>query len=256
MNKSRFVLALVFIGALLLSTVAVVSGGQDKVDVCHITGTHDFDDGEGEVPIGHVITIADPAYPAHIEHGDPPAHIEVQLPDGTWVCKAAIEGKIVFVTSQCWQGNFGSVQQADMLCQTAAENGELAHLGSPSFRAWLSDSVNDAKAHALDSEYVGMYISPLNDVIAFNNADLLDGIISHCINCTEFKEQIVEPQARYVWTGTETNGTVDVHGDTCTCWTSCDALGNMGLCHFADSYWTNYTSFDCNNTARLYCIQQ
>ena len=87
------VLTFVFASVLLLTTVGIAgegkdkkAQGQDKVDVCHITGTYDFDDGNGEVPIGHLIRVSSSAYPAHIKHGDPEAWKEVTLPDGSTAC--------------------------------------------------------------------------------------------------------------------------------------------------------------------------
>ena len=61
--------------------------GQHKVEVCHITGTYDFEDGKGEVPIGHVINIAESALQAHIRHGDPETWELVTLADGSEVCR-------------------------------------------------------------------------------------------------------------------------------------------------------------------------
>jgi hypothetical protein len=73
--------------------LAVTAAGVEKIDVCHITGEHDF--GDGPMPIGHVITIADPAYSAHIEHGDPEQWSQTELPDGTQGCLAV-------VACPCW----------------------------------------------------------------------------------------------------------------------------------------------------------
>ena len=84
MKKSFFVLVLVFAIVLLLTTVGVAGEGKEKVDVCHITGTI-VDHGE-EVPIGHVINIAESAYEAHINHGDPTIWDVISLPDGKEAC--------------------------------------------------------------------------------------------------------------------------------------------------------------------------
>jgi hypothetical protein len=52
------------VSALVLSlglmSPALVSAGQDKVDVCHSEGNGSY----------HLITIAEPAYPTHVSHGD------------------------------------------------------------------------------------------------------------------------------------------------------------------------------------------
>ncbi|MCL4251884.1 MAG: hypothetical protein KJ065_27275 [Anaerolineae bacterium] len=80
----KLLLSLGLVCIFVFAGVMLASAGQEKSDVCHITGTFDF--GDGEVPIGHVINIADPALPAHVAHGDPEAFELVQLPDGTIVC--------------------------------------------------------------------------------------------------------------------------------------------------------------------------
>jgi hypothetical protein len=74
----------VFSIVLLLPIVGIAGEDKDKVDVCHITGTHDF--GEGAVPIGHLIKISKSAYQVHIKHGDPEVWDDVALPDGSKVC--------------------------------------------------------------------------------------------------------------------------------------------------------------------------
>lgn len=78
------VLTFVLATALLLPTVGVAGKGKDKFEVCHFTGTYDF--GEGEVPIGHVINIAESALKAHIKHGDLEYFKVIDLPNGTEVC--------------------------------------------------------------------------------------------------------------------------------------------------------------------------
>ena len=79
----------------------VVLAAVEKIDVCHITGTYDFGDGHGTLPYGHVINIADPAYPAHIEHGDPVDWTTDTLADGTEVCKPMTD---VIGQCPCWAG--------------------------------------------------------------------------------------------------------------------------------------------------------
>ena len=87
MNKPSFGFLQLFTSVLLLMCGVGAYAGEEKVDVCHITGTYDF--GSGEIPIGHVINIAGPAYPSHIDHGDPEVWAIVELPDGTEVCTAS-----------------------------------------------------------------------------------------------------------------------------------------------------------------------
>jgi hypothetical protein len=75
--------------AVLLSFGVLAQAGQEKVEVCHITGTATVN-GVPDTPVGHVITIADPAYPAHIDHGDPQNWSMVMLEDGSEVCTPGV----------------------------------------------------------------------------------------------------------------------------------------------------------------------
>lgn len=85
MKKLLTILALCTL--FLLPATPVALAGQAKVAVCHITGVYDF--GHGAVPIGHVITVAEPAYPAHRAHGDPEPWVLTNLPNGKTVCRPA-----------------------------------------------------------------------------------------------------------------------------------------------------------------------
>ena len=93
MKKSFFALVVAFVSILLFVTVSVAGKSKnekkDKIDVCHITGTYDF--GEGDVPIGHVISIAKDALLAHRKHGDTENWDTETLPDGREVCYESIE---------------------------------------------------------------------------------------------------------------------------------------------------------------------
>ena len=125
MNKSRCALTLVFVSVLLITTVTIVSARQPKVDVCHITGTYDF--GNGEVPIGHVINIAAPAFQKHLDHGDLEDWDDVTLPDGSEVCTPPEEetSKVIFVTSLTYTGDLGGLDRG----QRAVSRGLHAHCG-------------------------------------------------------------------------------------------------------------------------------
>jgi len=82
MKKINLLFVLVLIASLVLPTT--VFAGQEKVSVCHIDSTYDF--GGGSQAVGHVISIADPAYDSHVAHGDPAIYIEATLPDGSSAC--------------------------------------------------------------------------------------------------------------------------------------------------------------------------
>jgi len=67
--------------AVLLSFGVLAQAGQE--------GTATVNGGP-DTPVGHVITIADPAYPAHIDHGDPQNWSMVMLEDGSEVCTPGV----------------------------------------------------------------------------------------------------------------------------------------------------------------------
>lgn len=97
-------LSIIVVALLLALPLAALAGegGQARVDVCHIQDTYDF--GFGPEPVGLVITIADPAYQSHLDHGDPGDYFMATLADGSSVCKefvwTLIETVSVLSTSQ------------------------------------------------------------------------------------------------------------------------------------------------------------
>ena len=83
------ILIIYVLGLLTFFTNTSVFAQQNKTAVCHITGSYDF--GNGASPTGHVITIADPALPQHIEHGDTVEYVMQTLPDGSAVCTTDLD---------------------------------------------------------------------------------------------------------------------------------------------------------------------
>ena len=66
MNISRGIKLLIagsLLVALLVFAVTLATAAWEKMDVCHVNNVP----AEGD---GHIISIADPAWPAHAEHGD------------------------------------------------------------------------------------------------------------------------------------------------------------------------------------------
>ena len=100
MSKKVFSLTVVLVSMLLAMHTSVAAAsqekhtsgaaaGQERIAVCHITGVYDF--GSGPVPIGHVISIAEPAYQSHIDHGDLETWQMRSLPNGRMVCTACTD---------------------------------------------------------------------------------------------------------------------------------------------------------------------
>ena len=123
MKKLLTVLSLCTLFLLPASPVALA--GQAKVNVCHITGAYDF--GHGAVPIGHVITVAEPAYPAHRTHGDPEQWVLTNLPNGKTVCRPAS-----MVTAAAEPSDAGSVTGGGLYGW-----GEIATLTATANPGWV-----------------------------------------------------------------------------------------------------------------------
>lgn len=163
MKRSLLVLVLLFVSILMLITAPVVAAKQEKVKICHITGKHDF--GEGVVPIGHVISVARPALPSHIDHGDlelEKSALKVML-DGSEVCtipdscEQASGGKMIFLTfntipiSMSGLGDeeleklIGEISdpkaKADAICNYYAQEASLCG----TYEAWMA--IGDPPAH-------------------------------------------------------------------------------------------------------------
>ena len=266
MKKLRFVSTFGVVVVLLLVVATSAYGGQAKVDVCHITGTYDFEDGLGEVPIGHVITIADPAYDSHIAHGDPEVHIFRTLLDGSEVCTAEVETpdtKTVFATSGRWPGNLGGLAGADAKCQDAADASPLVPEGT--YLAWLStDGEGNSPATGRFTESTVPYVRVDGVVVADGWADLTDGSLQATINVDENGDVLPTSSENdyYAWTGTDADGTYAGLGAECDCvdWTSIIDVDPVafGAVRKVDFNWTaqNYRIDDCGHTFHLYCFQQ
>lgn len=84
-NEMKFLKSMLLVAVLFpVFANSVALAQQSKTPVCHVTGSYDF--GNGPVAIGHIITIADPALPSHMEHGDAVDYLLQTLPDGEAVC--------------------------------------------------------------------------------------------------------------------------------------------------------------------------
>ena len=120
--RSRAILSLCTL--FLLPATPVAIAGQAKVDVCHTTGIYDF--GHGAVPIGHVLLVAEAAYPTHSTHGDPKQWVPTNLPDGKTLCRPASP-----VTAAAEPVNAGSVTGGGLYGW-----GELATLTATANPGW------------------------------------------------------------------------------------------------------------------------
>ena len=178
-------------------------------------------------------------------------------------------GKVVFVTSQSYQGDFGGVAGGDALCQAAA-NGATPlsgiSLSSLTFKAWLSDyTVSPSTSFTRPT---GAYItigghSRAVTVVAMGWAQFASDVHLAPID----RDQNGNVVNRRVWTGTKTDGTRGyLH---CGQWTVAEVpsgddpeSGTYGMTSvYLDLDWTGENDdgghgLSCEDTLSLYCVAQ
>ncbi len=183
------------------------------------------------------------------------------------VINEPLNGKIVFVTSQSYTGDFGGVTGGDTICQNVANNVGL----SGTFMAWISGSDYSSSPAARFTPSTIPYILMDGTTIANDWNDLIDGTIQNPINITE--EGILTTQ-HSVFSFTQTDGTPGLFGDiTSTCydddchcnnWTNANQNGNptpgsaVGMISATNDDWTDYSFVNaCGPTGMsIYCFQQ
>jgi len=167
MKKTNILFVLVLIASLVLPTT--VFAGQEKTSVCHITGAYDF--GNGSVAIGHVITIANPALPAHMKHGDATEYQMQTLPDGDIVCTPNIDSDgdgVPNSADACDNPGALAILDATEIAYTITADGCLVFSGSLPYAADLSGidlsgasfiSVNLNGVYLVDADLSGADLS-------------------------------------------------------------------------------------------------
>lgn len=195
------------------------------------------------------------------------------------------QGKIVFVSSKLFDGNFGAGQKvlgypmADQQCQTLAQQAGR----SGSYKAWISGRVDTGAGplpHGVVHRFAqssGAYLLVNGTKVADNWADLTDGSLDHAIDLTE-QGTPVGSEAR-VWTNTTTGGQAWDNARQCaagissdergvwtwTCgapgWTAGDCRfqsGKYGDAHSTSGSWTGTANSNtaCDQALRLYCFEQ
>ena len=194
-------------------------------------------------------------------------------------------GKIAFVSSETFDGNFGGGErvlghlQADQQCQRLASAAGL----SGSFKAWISGRVDTGAGplpHGVRDRFTqsaGPYRLVGGTQVADDWADLTDGSLDHAIDRDEHGNPVGQ-EAR-VWTNTTTDGHAWDNGRQCAdgissdipgLWTwSCGApswtagdcrfqSGRYGLATSTSGSWTGTTTNNtgCDQRFHIYCFQQ
>lgn len=195
------------------------------------------------------------------------------------------EGKLVFVSSELYDGNFGGGQRvlghlaADQRCQELADGAGLAG----TFKAWISGRVDTGAgplAHGVRDRFThsgDSYRLVGGAQVADDWADLTDGSLDHAIDQDEHGAPVGQ-EAR-VWTNTTTdarswdnttNCAVGPNPDIPGLWTwSCGPpswspgdcgfqSGKFGLATSTSGSWTGTSSSNvaCDSRFHLYCFEQ
>lgn len=161
--------------------------------------------------------------------------------------------KTVFVSSVNYNGaQIGSVSDADLKCQTLAENAKL----KGTYMAWISDGDSTPATRFLKSS-PGPYILVNGDVVANNWAGLADGKLKNRITLTEKGAT----KSTFVWTGTKWDGTAAPFN--CDKWTSNvnsqgGAFGHstFGIQNSESHWWSAWNNVGCSKSYAIYCFEQ
>lgn len=157
------------------------------------------------------------------------------------------QGKIVFITSQEYDGNLGGVSGANQKCQMHAKNAGL----SGTFKAWIAD--DNSSPWTSFARSTVPYVMTNGMQIAPNWQALITSNLENKLDVNEFGKKHVNAGA---WTGTDEGKKLE----NCRGWTTNDSGegGTEGCSSTTDSRWgrTNCGENWCSSKYRLYCFQQ
>jgi hypothetical protein len=209
--------------------------------------------GDGIVQPDH--EICDPA--AEPAEEDPVADVECD--EG---CRYA--GRIVFISAAAFDGNLGSVSDADLKCQVMAAKFDSEH--ATHYRAWLSDGESSPVtrfAHGPEFAAVPYVLRNGVQVAASFDALVLSGV-ENPITMTETGETLTMVK---VWTNTSYEGLPVSGVNHCGAWkqgvpvaTARFGLNSApiaGLKNWQDNrHWTTRDDEFCSKALHLYCFEQ
>lgn len=166
-----------------------------------------------------------------------------------------VPARLVFVTSKVYQGDFGGLLAADKECGDLATSKNLGQAGTL-WIAWLSDDTTNA-GDRVDAEFTGWFILPNGDPVAQGKSGLTSGTLENPIN--EFESGIAVPpnEVQEVWTNTNPDGNRASDTNDCDGWKSKSSMkeSTYGELQSTAEQWTNSSPESCNNSFRLYCLQ-
>jgi hypothetical protein len=175
----------------------------------------------------------------------------MEVGDGPPLTNFSPSGKIAFVTSGGTDGFIGTggLAGADAFCQTAADNALL----NGTFKAWLSDSGNDASSRF--SSPGGPWIRLDGIRVAANVTSLVNHTLGYYLDAPlNMTETGIYLRNYAAWTGTLEDG---MHsGESCSDWQSMATDGTYGNVMYSSGYWTSRGTVPCTSAPLLYCFEQ
>jgi hypothetical protein len=166
------------------------------------------------------------------------------------ICIAATcsDVRLVFVTSTLYDGDdLGSAAAADTECGARATAASLPG----TFMAWVSDASTSPSARFTPAAVNYVLLDATK--VADDYADLSSGNVDSAIDVDEFGVAVV---SSLVWTGTQSDGTAAT--DHCSSWMSA-LMGDSataGSTGFQNGSWSDAGTETCDNSYRLYCVEQ
>jgi hypothetical protein len=163
--------------------------------------------------------------------------------------------KLVFVTSQMYDGNLGGLAGADAKCQARAQAAGLPG----TYMAWISTSQGSPSTRFTRS--TTPYVLVNGTVIANNWNDLTDGTIAAMITVTETggnrpvgNTSCAGSGNATAWSATNANGTR--LGDSCSNFTSSAGSGLWGRVDSTTQFSSWCSGGTCAWLSPIYCFQQ
>ena len=152
----------------------------------------------------------------------------------------------IFVTSSTYNGTVGGIEGANVRCMQRAEEAKL----DGRFIAWLSTQSNPILPR-ITSE--GPWTLVDEETVVFATKQAIAEGPAVVIDRDENGTKVENPDE--VWTGTNANGTPALDLVNCGQWTQNQGNGLVGSTGRRNNEWTQMTNRNCNNVARLYCIE-
>ncbi|MBL4664452.1 MAG: DUF1554 domain-containing protein [Nitrospinaceae bacterium] len=162
--------------------------------------------------------------------------------------------KVVFLTSESYNGNLGGLAGADQKCQTLADS--PASIAPPgTYKAWISAG-NQTPLTRFTRSPLPYITNGSNEIIAVNFKQLATSYHNAFISRDEKGNQLARLDA---WTGTRSSG--EAARDNCNNWTTNETTryGQYGLDDAGAFKWVRWSSYRtglCYLHHGLYCVQQ